>query len=264
MAAVILIYGIIIFIACTIGAVVGIGGGIIIKPILDFIGFHSVETVGFISCCAVFAMSISSSVRHIVSKTEFDKKIVILVSAGSVAGGVIGNLILDTAFSSLEDGTVKGVQALIITAFTVFVIVYVNSANKRSFKIKNRLLIIATGLILGMLSAFLGIGGGPINTAFLVMLFSFTVKESAVYSVAIIFFSQLSQLITIFINNRFEPYRNYLPIIIVAMAVSVAGGLIGSKLNRKLSDKSVTKIFSVVLGFVALINIYNAVTGFAA
>ena len=112
------------------------------------------------------------------------------------------------------------------------------------------------------MSAFLGIGGGPINTTFLVLLFSFTLKESAVYSVAIIFFSQLSQLITIFINNQFVPYKEFTPIILIAMAVSVIGGIIGSQLNKKLSNKTITKIFSAVLIVVAIINIYNAAVGF--
>ncbi len=259
-----LIYSIIIFIACTVGAIVGIGGGVIIKPMLDLIGQHSVEVVGFISTCAVFAMSISSSVKHITAKTEFNKKIVLLVSFGSIFGGIIGNEIFDYAFEKFNTDIIKGIQAVIIALFIIFVIIYVNTKNIKSLKIKNSILIVLTGLLLGLMSAFLGIGGGPINTAFLVLLFSFTVKESAVYSVAIIFFSQLSQLITIFINNQFEPYKEYTPIILSAMAVSVIGGIIGSKLNRKLSDKTVTTIFSVVLSIVAVINIYNAVTGFIA
>ncbi len=259
-----LIYSIIIFIACTVGAIVGIGGGVIIKPMLDLIGQHSVEVVGFISTCAVFAMSISSSVKHITAKTEFNKKIVLLVSFGSIFGGIIGNEIFDYAFEKFNTDIIKGIQAVIIALFIIFVIIYVNTKNVKSLKIKNSILIVLTGLLLGLMSAFLGIGGGPINTAFLVLLFSFTVKESAVYSVAIIFFSQLSQLITIFINNQFEPYKEYTPIILSAMAVSVIGGIIGSKLNRKLSDKTVTTIFSVVLSIVAVINIYNAVTGFIA
>lgn len=259
-----LIYSIIIFIACTVGAIVGIGGGVIIKPMLDLIGQHSVEVVGFISTCAVFAMSISSSIKHITAKTEFNKKIVLLVSFGSIFGGIIGNEIFDYAFEKFNTDIIKGIQAVIIALFIIFVIIYVNTKNVKSLKIKNPILIVLTGLLLGLMSAFLGIGGGPINTAFLVLLFSFTVKESAVYSVAIIFFSQLSQLITIFINNQFEPYKEYTPIILSAMAVSVIGGIIGSKLNRKLSDKTVTTIFSVVLSIVAVINIYNAVTGFIA
>ncbi len=259
-----LIYSIIIFIACTVGAIVGIGGGVIIKPVLDMIGYHSVEVVGFISTCAVFAMSISSSVKHITAKTEFNKKIVLLVSFGSIFGGIIGNEIFDYAFETFNTDIIKGIQAVIIALFIIFVIIYVNTKNVKSLKIKNPILIALTGLLLGLMSAFLGIGGGPINTAFLVLLFSFTVKESAVYSVAIIFFSQLSQLITIFINNQFQPYKEYLPIILSAMAVSVIGGIIGSKLNRRLSEKAITAIFSVVLSIVAVINIYNAVTGFIA
>lgn len=259
-----ILYSIIIFIACTVGAVVGIGGGIIIKPLLDFIGIHSVETVGFISTCAVFAMSISSSIKHIKSKTEMKPKIVLLVSIGSVFGGIIGNEIFDFVLAKLNSDIVKGIQAVIITAFIVFVIIYVNSKNIKSFEIKNPAAIIAVGLMLGLMSAFLGIGGGPINTAFLVLLFSFTVKESAVYSVAIIFFSQLSQLITIFISNQFEPYKAYTPIVLAAMAVSVIGGIIGSQLNKKLSNKTITKIFSAVLIIVAIINIYNAAVGFIA
>ncbi|MGN1202529.1 MAG: sulfite exporter TauE/SafE family protein, partial [Eubacterium sp.] len=214
--------------------------------------------------CAVFAMSISSSVRHITAKTKFDKKVVLLVSFGSIFGGIIGNEIFDFALAKLDTNMVKGVQAVIITVFIIFVIVYVNSKKIKSFKITNPALIVLTGLMLGLMSAFLGIGGGPINTTFLVLLFSFTLKESAVYSVAIIFFSQLSQLITIFINNQFRPYKEYFPIIIIAMAVSVIGGLIGSKLNKKFSNRIITIIFSVVLSLVAVINIYNAVTGFIA
>lgn len=258
-----LIYSIVIFAATIIGAVVGMGGGVIIKPVLDLIGTHSVEVVGFISTCAVFAMSISSSVKHIKSKTEMNPKIVLLVSIGSILGGIIGNEIFDAVFEQFNTNIVKGIQACIIGAFLIFVIIYVNK-NFKTYKITNSFAILFTGLFLGLMSAFLGIGGGPINTAFLVILFSFTVKESAVYSVAIIFFSQLSQLVTIFINNQFKPYYQYWQIILIAMIISVIGGLIGSKLNQKCSNKVITKVFSITLGFVVLVNIYNAVTGFTA
>lgn len=261
---VVVIYGIIILLASVIGAIVGIGGGVIIKPFLDVLGYHTVEVVGFVSTCAVFAMSVSSSIKHIRSQTKVDPKIVLMVSFGSVFGGVIGNQIFDIVFEKLNHSMVKGIQAVIIAIFVIFVIFYVNSKHLKSFKVKNPVFIILTGLMLGLMSAFLGIGGGPINTTFLVLLFSFTIKESAVYSVAIIFFSQISQLVTIFINNRFEPYIQYYPLIITAMAAGVIGGMIGSRLNKKLSNKVITKVFSVTMAFVAVVNIYNAITGFAA
>lgn len=258
-----LIYGIIIFLSTIIGALVGMGGGVIIKPVLDMIGVHSVEIIGFISTCAVFAMSISSTVKHIKAKTEIKPKIVLLVSIGSIIGGIVGNEIFDLVFAMFNTNIVKAIQAIIIGAFLIFVIIYVNTNMKR-YKIESPVAIVLIGLFLGLMSAFLGIGGGPINTAFLVLLFSFSVKESAVYSVAIIFFSQLSQLITIYINNQFKPFLQYYPIIIIAVIVSVVGGIIGSKLNRKLSDKVITKVFSITLGVVVLINAYNAISGLIA
>lgn len=258
-----IIYGIIIFFSTIIGALVGMGGGVIIKPVLDMIGVHSVEIIGFISTCAVFAMSISSTVKHIRAKTEIKPKIVLLVSIGSIIGGIVGNEIFDLVFAMFNTNIVKAIQAIIIGAFLIFVIIYVNTNMKR-YKIESPVAIVLIGLFLGLMSAFLGIGGGPINTAFLVLLFSFSVKESAVYSVAIIFFSQLSQLITIYINNQFKPFLQYYPIIIIAVVVSVIGGIIGSKLNRKLSDKSITKVFSITLGVVVLINAYNAISGLIA
>lgn len=270
------LYSAIIFIACTLGAVVGIGGGVIIKPALDMIGLHSVEVIGFISTCAVFAMSISSSVKHIRNKTPMKMSIVCFVSAGSLAGGIIGDEIFNRVRAVFPSDKIKAVQAVIILAFILFVIIYVNKKDKRSFKLKNPALIVITGLVLGLLSAFLGIGGGPINTAFLTLLFSFSVKESSVYSVAIIFFSQLSQLVKIGINNitlsggmletspLMQSYIEIWPIVLAGVCVAVVGGIIGAKINIKISDKAVTKLFSGVLCVVAFINIYNAVTGIIA
>lgn len=261
--AVVIIYGIIIFAACTIGATVGIGGGIIIKPTLDIIGIHSLDKAAFISSCAVLAMSASASAKHLADKTPVNKKTVILISVGSVLGGTAGNRVFDLLFNRISAGTIKGIQAICIILFIIFVLIYVHLKNKKGLRLKNTVLIIATGFLLGAFSAFLGIGGGPVNTAFLIILFSFTVKESSAYSVAIIFFSQLSQLITIFLNNRFEPYIDCFGITAAAMAAAVAGGIIGSKLNRKLSEKSITSIYTFVLIAVAIINIFNAVSGFS-
>ncbi len=40
------------------------GGGVIIKPILDFLGFHSLSSIAFYSSVAVFVMSISSTYKQ--------------------------------------------------------------------------------------------------------------------------------------------------------------------------------------------------------
>ena len=111
-----------------------------------------------------------------------------------------------------------------------------------------------------MTAAFLGIGGGPINVAVLTILFSFTMRDAAVYSVAIIFFSQLSNLITSFVNTHFEGFDvKYLLVIIPA---AILCGFFGAKLNRKCNEKTIRTVFTASVCAVAALSLYNAVTAF--
>ena len=52
-----LICGLVAFAACILGTICGMGGGIIIKPVLDATGVLSVAAVTFLSGCTVIAMS---------------------------------------------------------------------------------------------------------------------------------------------------------------------------------------------------------------
>lgn len=45
------------FLASIAGAICGIGGGVIIKPVLDLFGLDSVATISFLSGCTVLSMS---------------------------------------------------------------------------------------------------------------------------------------------------------------------------------------------------------------
>ena len=118
-----------------------------------------------------------------------------------------------------------------------------------------------TGLALGALNSFLGIGGGPINITVLFLMFSLMVKDGAVYSICVVFFCQLSNLLTLFFTNRFEPYKDYVFIVVLGLIAAVLGGLCGSTLNKKLSEKTVRIVFTCVMGLVFAINVYNVVGG---
>ena len=89
------LYGIIIIFATFMGAYVGLGGGVIIKPLLDLIGKDPISIVNFYSACAVFSMSISSTIKHIKSKTKIDFKLIVSLSVGAVIGGILGSRLFD-------------------------------------------------------------------------------------------------------------------------------------------------------------------------
>ena len=46
--------------ACLIGSICGMGGGVIIKPVLDASGFLPVAQINFFSCCTVLGMTLWS------------------------------------------------------------------------------------------------------------------------------------------------------------------------------------------------------------
>ncbi len=60
-----LIYPIVILIANTIGAISGMGGGVIIKPALQIFDLDSVLIINFYSSVAVFTMSITSTLKQL-------------------------------------------------------------------------------------------------------------------------------------------------------------------------------------------------------
>ena len=96
---VLILYGFVVFLATLLGSFVGLGGGVIIKPVLDVINAHSLTEISFFSSCAVFAMSITSTTRHIIKKTPIKPSIVLLVALGSVGGGLLGNYLFNYALS---------------------------------------------------------------------------------------------------------------------------------------------------------------------
>lgn len=96
---VLLIYFITIFLSNTVGALSGMGGGVIIKPVLDFLGFHSLNSIAFYSSVAVFVMSISSTYKQYQNGVQIEWKKAASISFGSLVGGMLGDLLLNQAIA---------------------------------------------------------------------------------------------------------------------------------------------------------------------
>lgn len=108
---------------------------------------------------------------------------------------------------------------------------------------------------LGILSSFLGIGGGPINVALLIFVFSFPIKTATFYSIITILFAQLSKLISIVMGVGFFSFNlSMLPPLIIG---AILGGFIGAKLNKMLSEKTLICAFNVVQVIVLCICVFN-------
>ena len=117
--------------------------------------------------------------------------------------------------------------------------------------------LVLAGVFLGMCSSFLGIGGGPINVALIIFLFSYPTKTATVCSLVTILFAQISKLAMIAAGAGFEAYDlSIAPVMIVG---AIAGGFLGASLNKQFSEKSVERAFNGVQILVLAITVYNIV-----
>lgn len=241
----------------TIGAISGIGGGVIIKPVLDATGTLSVSAISFLSGCTVLSMSIVSFFKSRNNGVEIDTKRAVFLAIGGAIGGIIGKGIFDIAktyFSS--ENLVGATQASLLLIITIGVLIYVNIKNKiTTYNVKNILLCFIIGLILGIVSAFLGIGGGPINIAVLYFFFSMNPKEAAKNSIYIILFSQIASLVSTVINRNIPEFN--IVILLLMITGGILGGTIGSTVSKKTSADMVEKIFMILLIIIIGVNIYN-------
>lgn len=244
--------------ASAVGAICGIGGGVIIKPTLDLFGFASVSTISFLSCCTVLSMSSYSVIRSLGSEIKIDFKISTPLAVGASVGGVLGSLLFKAAGALFEDPNRVGItQAICLAAVTAGTLLYTLFKDKvEHLNVKGALPCVLIGLILGVISSFLGIGGGPINLAVLFFFFGMQTKVAAANSLYIILFSQSANLLTTVIGGVpvFEWHA-----LVFMIAGGIGGGVIGRAVNKRIPSKGVDRLFTALMALIILISIYNAV-----
>lgn len=200
-----LLYFLVIIFANTIGSVSGMGGGVIIKPVLDFMALDSVAAISFYSTVAVFVMSIVSTYRQVKNGISIRFDLVSWISLGAVLGGIFGNILFEALLRVADEKLVQLLQ-IILTIITLLFAFFYSRYEWKNFTLKGIPWYLLCGLILGFLASFLGIGGGPINVSVLMLMFAMPIKDATVYSICTIFFSQLSKLATLALSTGFARY----------------------------------------------------------
>lgn len=240
------------------GAICGIGGGVIIKPVLDAFGVMDAAQISFLSGCTVLSMTTYSVLKSKVrGESNIQKKTGFPLALGAAFGGVVGKLLFSYVKSVSPDidkvGQIQAICLLIVTLGTLLYTLF--KAKIRTMHIEKAAVCLIIGLTLGVLSAFLGIGGGPINLVVLFFFFSMSTKTAAENSLYIIFFSQLASLILSLING--EAFRAELPILLLMIVGGIGGGIVGRALNKKIKETTVDKLFIGLMAVIIAINIYN-------
>ncbi|MDC7224852.1 MAG: sulfite exporter TauE/SafE family protein [Spirochaetales bacterium] len=248
--------------ASVVGAISGIGGGVIIKPMLDSLSGFNVSTVSFLSGTTVLSMTVVTLLRNRKSEVELNRRTAGLLALGSVVGGLTGKSLFDLIRNSLERESFLGMtQSGILMVLTASVFLFTLYKDRITpYKKDGILLTLLIGFLLGSLSSFLGIGGGPINLAVLYLFFSMDSKKAALNSIYIIFCSQVTNLIFTTFSGRIPPFE---PMVLALMILGgVGGGLLGSKFSRHMSNRAVDRLFMGVMVLIIGICFYNFLSSY--
>lgn len=246
------------FFSSVVGAICGIGGGVIIKPVLDAFGIMDVSAISFLSGCTVLSMTAYSVIRSKLSKTsKIDQTTGFPLAVGAAVGGVVGKQLFQVIKSMSSDGNKVGaVQAACLLVVTLGTLLYTLKKERiKTRAVRQKSICAAIGLFLGVMSSFLGIGGGPINLVMLFYFFSMDTKTAAENSLYIILFSQITSLIVSIATGTVPVFR--IAMLVLMVGGGICGGICGRGINKKIDNKTVDKLFIWLMVLMIGINLYN-------
>lgn len=255
-----MLFFVVSFLSSIVGAICGIGGGVIIKPVLDMLGMGSATTISFLSGCTVLSMSLYSVGKSLASgEKTVNMQTGTPLALGAAVGGILGKALFSYIKSLFENQqAVGGVQACALAVITLGTLAYTLRKEKittRNMTSPGACVII--GLVLGIMSSFLGIGGGPINLVVLYYFFSMDTKTAAANSLYIILFSQAASLISTLVTGSVPEFQ----VLTLGLMVcgGIGGGIAGRWINKKIDSRAVDKLFVGLMCLIVVISIYNTV-----
>lgn len=246
------------FMASVIGAICGIGGGVIIKPALDAFGIMNVSTISFLSGCTVLSMTTYSVVRSKLSgSSKINQDTGVPLALGAAFGGILGKKLFELLRGmSANPDQVGAIQAACLMLVTLGTLLYtVFKSRIKTHKITAKGVCVLIGLVLGVMSSFLGIGGGPINLVVFFYFFSMDTKTAAENSLYTIFFSQIASLLFSIVSGSVPDFS--MGMLLLMVCGGICGGICGRSFNKKLESDAVDRLFIGLMVVMILINMYN-------
>jgi uncharacterized protein len=134
----------------------GVGGGILIVPALVMVlGFEQRFAHGT-SLAAVLPIAVSSMSSYATSG-KIDGWVALFLAIGAVAGAVIGTAILHRL---PHDALALGFAVLLVVTALRMVLDHSDAAGRGDLHLVEALVLVAVGVVTGILAGLLGVGGG--------------------------------------------------------------------------------------------------------
>ena len=209
-----------IFVGAFIGALAGffgIGGGMMLVPVLLAIGFDIKDAIGISIIQMVFASVFGSYLNWKKGSLIIGEGIFVGLGGflGGYMGGAVTHLISDRVLQFLFLG---------ILLFALFRLFFSkNHTDDSQTKTLNKGVLFAIGAVIGIFSITLGIGGSIILTPILVGLLHYSIKKAVSAGLFFVVFSSIAGMVSRLMNGTID-FENGL-VVAVASLVGVAFGI---------------------------------------
>ncbi len=229
------------FAAGILGSMIGLGGGIIVVPVLTFAGFPPTIAASN-SLFAAFSNAIASTIsysrqKRIVYSTGF--RLGLLSVPGTILGAYFSSDVTPNLFKILF--------GLILLSSSIYIFLKRKLHTKKTNS--KQVWILATGasFFAGIISSFFGIGGGIIFVPLMVVTMGMMMKHAAPTSQFILLFASFSGLLT----HSFLGHPDYLQATFLALG-AFGGGLVGARLSLDIKERYLQILVSVVIMIAAI------------
>jgi hypothetical protein len=238
--------------AGTFGALVGLGGGIILVPVLSlWFGLPITTAVGVSLVCVIATSSGAAAIY--VQERLTDMRLGMLLELASSAGAITGALIVPY----LSPALIKGLFGAFLLYSAVLMVrnrtAEPEGGDLESYRVRNYPLGLGVSYAAGNVSAILGIGGGPIKVPLMNVFMGVPLRVAAATSNFLMGVTAAASAILYFTRD------DVLVAVAAPLAVGVfAGAFLGSWLARRLRSRWIRFVLVVVLLYLSALMLGEA------
>ena len=239
------------FVAGILGSMIGLGGGIIVVPVLTFLGFPPTVAASN-SLFAALSNATASTISYSKQKRieyYLGLKLGLLSIPGTVLGAIISTDVAPDIFKILFG------FVLIASAAYIFLRKKIETKEKT---ISKQMIVFAIGasFFAGIISSFFGIGGGIIFVPLMVVGMGMAMKKAAPTSQMILLFASLSGVIV----HSLLGHPDFLQAGMLSIG-SFIGGLVGARLSIDIKERYLQILVTAVILIAAAKLFFDSVSG---
>ncbi|WP_238508528.1 sulfite exporter TauE/SafE family protein [Staphylococcus epidermidis] len=224
-----------------ISGLVGIGGAIIIYPMLlllpPLVGLptYSAYIASGLTSSQVFFSTLSGSFKAYKNK-DFSRTLVLNMGSGMIIGSILGAILANLINVQFVN------MVYIIIALLALILMFIKVTPSTSHIKFNRLLLITIGGIIGLVSGIVGAGGAFIIIPVLLVIFKLPMNMVVTNSIVIAFISSIGAFM-IKLLQGYIPINSAIPLILGSILFTP----LGMKIGQKIPDYIQKMIVSILI-----------------